>query len=313
MRKFGAEIMWLVVLSALVIAMGMLLISGDILFYLVPRMVPMVWFGFVVLVVLVIYQFCHLARCLRENRSETKNQLNSLMFLIPIVLILTVMPNESTSGTLPGKSVQMLSLTSESTSNPNEVSESDQIAAEQSELTLDEEPSEQYSQTATSAPTQMDEVVEEATEETTEEQTKTSVETIEVADAIPCILGEETVSFDISDDSFSSYIYDTVEELAGQTITLYGFVYIDDSFPENTIMVSRLYLYCCAADAYVVGFHVKVEDTADFEDDKWIRVTGTVQAVNLEFYGEYYDFPILTDGTIVCCEAPDAQEAYIYP
>ena len=309
MRKFGVEIIWLIVLLALVIAMGILLISGDILFYLAPRMVPMVWFGLVVFAVLVIYQFLHLVRCLRENRSDTKIRLNSLLFMVPIVLMLTVMPNENTSGTLPGKSVQTLSLTSESASEEEETGESALLETEQNEPMPDVEPSMQYSQTATSAPTQIEEAMEEATEEPAE----TSVEPIEVADAMPCTLGDETVSFNISDDLFSGYIYNTVEELNGQTITLYGFVYTDDSFPENTIMVSRLYLYCCAADAYVVGFHVKVEDTSEFEDAEWIRVTGKVQTVSLEYYGDYYNFPILTDGKIVSCEAPDAEDAYIYP
>ena len=312
MRKFGVEIMWLVVLLALVIAMGILLIGGDILFYLAPRMVPMVWFGLVVFAVLVIYQFLHLARCLRENRSDTKIRLNSLLFMVPIVLMLTVMPNENTSGTLPGKSVQMLSLTSESASEEEETGESALLETEQNEPMPDVEPSTQYSQTATSDPIQMDEVAVEATDETTETSVE-PIEVIEVADAMPCTLGDETVSFDVSDDLFSDYIYDTVKELEGQTITLYGFVYTDDSVPENTIMVSRLYLYCCAADAYVVGFHVKVENTADFEDNEWIRVTGTVQTVSLEYYGDYYNFPILTDGKIVSCEAPDAKAAYIYP
>ena len=309
MRKFGVEIMWLVVLLALVVAMGILLISGDILFYLAPRMVPMVWFGLVVFAVLVIYQFLHLAHRLREGRSDAKIRLNSLIFLIPIVLMLTVMPNESTSNTLPNKNVQMLSLTSESASEEEETGESALLETDQNEPMPEVEPSTQYSQTPTSAPTQM----EEATEEATEEPAESSVEPIEVADAMPCTLGDETVSFNISDDLFSGYIYDTVKELEGQTITLYGFVYTDDSFPENTIMVSRLYLYCCAADAYVVGFHVKVEETADFEDAEWIRVTGKVQTVSLEYYGDYYDFPILTDGIIVSCEAPDAEDAYIYP
>ncbi len=305
MRKFGVEIMWLVVLLALVIAMGILLIGGDILFYLAPRMVPMVWFGLVVFAVLVIYQFLHLARCLRENRSDTKIRLYSLMFLVPIVLMLTVMPNENTSGTLPGKSVQMLSLTSESASEEEETGESALLETEQNEPPTDAEPPAQNPQADAVAPTQ--------TEEAAAKPIETSVEAIEVADAAPCTFSDETVPFDVSDDLFSNYIYDAVEELAGKTITLYGFVYTDDSFPENIIMVSRLYFYCCAADAYIVGFHVKVEETADFEDNEWIRVTGTVQTVSLEYYGDYYNFPILTDGKIVSCEAPDAKAAYIYP
>jgi hypothetical protein len=49
MRKAVGEVLWLLVLGAVTVIMGWLLFSGDILLYLAPRMVPMVWFGAFVL------------------------------------------------------------------------------------------------------------------------------------------------------------------------------------------------------------------------------------------------------------------------
>lgn len=308
MRRFGAQIMWLVVLCVFTVIMGVLLISGDILLYLAPRMVPMVWLGFVVLAALSVYQLFQVKQCERQAHREKTIRLYSLVFLIPVILIITVTPSESTSGTLPNKNVQMLSLSPGDTSDADAADDTVSPDAQQSATPLD-------TPLPTKSPRPSSEIVQQGEENTeeAEEDMESSADTIEAADAAPCVFSDETVPFDASADLFSDYIYDTVEELDGEIITLYGFVHIDDSFPDNTILVSRLYIYCCAADASIVGFHVKVEDLEDFKTDEWICVTGTVQAVSLEYYGDYYDFPILTDGVISHCVIPNAQEAYIYP
>lgn len=308
MRKFGAEIMWLVVLFTLAGVMGILLIGGDILLYLSPRMVPMVWFGFVILAVLSVYQLWHIGKCLSETHPVKKGRLGILMFLIPVILILTVAPNESTSGTLPNQNVKMLNMVSESSLDTTNASKTVSPSPVQSELSAETQAETQSTKPSATSPAQDDD----ESKDTQDEQTDL-VETIDITDALPCVLEEGTAHFDASADSFTEYLYDSVEDMVGQTATFYGFIYSDDSFPDNTILVSRLYISCCAADASIVGFHVKIEDMADFEDDEWICVTGTIQAVSLEYYGDYYDFPILTDGTVTRCEAPDTEDAYVYP
>ena len=46
MAKCGRKFLWLFILLALCAVLLTVLLSGDILLYLAPRMVPMVWFGF---------------------------------------------------------------------------------------------------------------------------------------------------------------------------------------------------------------------------------------------------------------------------
>ena len=299
MRRPG--IMWSVVLLIFTCIMGVLLIGGNVLLYLSPRMVPMVWFGFAVFAVLFVHQLFR--RYSVEVRNDNRMRLKNLVFLIPVILVLTVPPNATTSGTLPNKNVQMLSMAGADTPDTEDISEPVPSAAVQTAppgTTQRPRPSEAM---PTDTPT----------EDIPEEETETSAAAVEPADALPCRLVDDTVPFDVSADMFDACIYSSATELAGQTMTLYGFVYTDDSFPEDTVMVSRLYIYCCAADATIVGFHVKVEDMSAFEDNEWICVTGTVQAISLAYRGDYYDFPILTDGTVSRCTAPDAEDAYIYP
>ena len=51
-----------------------------------------------------------------------------------------------------------------------------------------------------------------------------------------------------------------VEDFEEDVITVFGYVYMNDTLPENTILVARQYVSCCMADASVIGYCVEVED-----------------------------------------------------
>ncbi len=275
MRKCASEILWYVVLIILTIIMGGLLITGEILLFLAPRMLPMAWMGFGVLVILSGYQFIRLGQCLgAEISGERRIQLNSLVFLIPIVLMLTAMPNANTSASLPNQNVQMVNL-----------------AEQDGAGILDSDAKTVKSGNRDSAITKA----------------------IDPSTAEPCVFTATQVRYEKTNDRFDGYLDETTEQLLGRDIEIYGFVYRDDTYPKNIILVSRLCLYCCAADAYVIGFYVKVEDADAFESDEWIYVTGHVESITMEYYGEDSDFPILTGGTISGSTAPDMDDAYLYP
>ncbi len=287
MRRLAVELLWLVVLLSLTIILGILLISGDILLYLAPRMVLIVWFGFVVLLVLLAYQLFCIAQRNDSVHDKNRFRINSLVFLIPIVLIMTVTPNENTSSALPNQNVDRLNAITENTIE-----------------TLEKDD--------TTPPT-TDQGLEQTIEPPKVGAVEDKRETIDVDNALPCVLVDKTIEFDSVTDLFSEYLYYSVDELAGQTVTLCGYVYSEESFPENTILISRLFISCCVADASIVGFHMKVENADEFEDGEWICVTGVIEKVSLEYYGEYQDFPILTNGTVTRIESPDTEDAYIYP
>lgn len=256
------EILWLCILVALCAIMGVLLIGGGIALYLAPRMMGIVWFGLVVLALLSVYQVTRVLKSIREKNRTVR--LYGLVFLVPLVLMLTCPPGADTPQTLPntGYALQL------------------------------PEPSQ--------------------TAEPTREQTP-AVRSTAANGLAPLVLSEELVEFDADGDRFHEYIYKSNEELLGQKITLYGFVQKDSAFPEGTILIGRLYISCCVADASLMGYHIRVENEDDYQDGEWICATGTVALVPIEFYGDYYDFPILTDGTVSRCNTPSLDNAYIYP
>lgn len=290
MNRRSVEILWLLVLAAMAFVTGLLLFTGDILLYLAPRMLPIAWFGFGMLCILTAFQLVRLVRTRRREFGK-QTRLYSLMFLIPLVLFVTTPPNQDTAMSLTNPGLQIVGA-SQTTAPPPLEGEITVLPTATPKTT--EAPPE-----ATAAPTQEPEAA-----------AIPAVETFEVADMEPCVVKDDDAEQAL--DTFGSYVYTPIEQLQGQGIALYGFVYKDDAFPEGTILISRMMMTCCAADASLVGFHVRVGDADDFEADEWIEVTGTVQAFVIDYEGAEYTMPIMTDGVIRHRQAPTG-DPYIYP
>jgi putative membrane protein len=290
MNRRGVEVLWLFILGAFDVVTGMLLFSGKISLYLARRMFPVAWFGFAMLSLLFVF---HLVQLVRAQKSDfgKRTRLYGLVFLIPLLLFSTSMPTEDTAMTLNNPNMQIVGKAQTETQMPAP-EPTEKIAEQTSETPL-----------TSSEKTQTPQPTPEAT-------TTPEVVIADVAAMKPCVLADE--AGETPSDIFSDYVYTPIEELQGQRISLYGFVYKDDAFPEGTLLVSRLLMTCCAADTSLVGFHVRVEDADAFENDEWIQVTGTVSAFQIDYEGKTYTMPILADGEIVHRDAPP-DDPYIYP
>ena len=289
MNKRAVEILWLAILFALAAITGGLLISGDIALYLAPRMYPIAWFGFAVLGILAIFQLVRLVRANRHAYGQT-TRLYGLMFLIPIVLFLTTPPTPETPQTLPNPNVDIIGAAQLADQTP--------IAAATEETPPAKTAGENDSEDVTAMPEPQDDAMPEAI-------------VTDISTLAPCVRMDETEEYVA--DMFADSIYTSVAALEGQRITLHGFVYRDDQFPKDMLLVSRLLISCCVADASLVGFHVRVENADDFTNDEWVDVTGIVTAFVFNYDGADYTMPILTDGIIRPRQAPSPEDAYIYP
>lgn len=290
MPKPVEGLLWLIILLSFSIILGVLLIGGSISLFLAPRMVPVVWLGFCVFCILSIFQAGIVLRDIRARRGESA-KLYSLVFLIPVFLIVTASPQASTPQMLPNPNIGLNGIpnTAESISpSPEPVV---------SPSCVDPSPSPDTANSPVPAKTP-----------TPEESPNPDMD---VSDMPACVLGKDLIGQ--GSGSFGEHLFASLDELIGEEITLYGFVYKEDSFPPDTVLVGRLMITCCAADAMIVGYHVRVEDAGDFSGDEWIQVTGTVQRFSMEMYGQMYELPILTGGTVARCQSPPAEEAYVYP
>lgn len=293
MRKPAEGLLWLGILMSFSIVLGVLLIGGAINLFLAPRMVPVVWFGFCVFCMLSIYQAVQVVRDMRAHRGGPM-KLYSLVFLIPVFLIVSAAPRANTPQMLPNQNIGL------GVMRPSDAAQTAVPSLEPSAVPSPPDHASSPAPETTPVPWE------------TPTPAETPAPAVDIDEMPVCVLNPDTMT-DQGSGSFAEYLYMSMEDLMGQEITLSGFVYKDESFPPDTILVARLMITCCAADAMVVGYHVRVEDAGDFSSDEWIQVTGTVQRFTMDMYGESRDLPILTGGTVARCEAPSTEDAYVYP
>ena len=66
-----------------------------------------------------------------------------------------------------------------------------------------------------------------------------------------------------------------LQDRAGESITLEGFVTKEASAPDE-ILLTRYIVTCCVADATVAQVHIVGLEPSAYQDDEWLRVTGAV-------------------------------------
>lgn len=86
-----------------------------------------------------------------------------------------------------------------------------------------------------------------------------------------------------------------------------GFVFRDGRFGNDSFMVSRFVINCCAADAAPLGLIVRWPKAAALTIDQWVEVSGRFQTV--EFNGE--QTPLLVADKVTPVERPN--QPYIFP
>ncbi len=121
----------------------------------------------------------------------------------------------------------------------------------------------------------------------------------------------------IDTDTFSrrvNLIWDDPERFVGEEVRLTGFVYRRPDWPADTFVVARLSIWCCAADAAVVGLLAQADQAATAPTDgQWVELSGTL-GVRDEFRTgsvAMENMPELTALTWTTIEAPRFE--YVFP
>lgn len=97
-----------------------------------------------------------------------------------------------------------------------------------------------------------------------------------------------------------------LNQFAGRTARVRGFVYRDERFPAGTFLVSRFLLSCCVADAAPIGLAVRWPEADFLDDDAWVWVSG-------EFAVETFlddRVPVLVAAAVTPAEQP--AQPYLY-
>ncbi|OEH94408.1 TIGR03943 family putative permease subunit [Bacillus solimangrovi] len=92
-----------------------------------------------------------------------------------------------------------------------------------------------------------------------------------------------TPVIEMNDYVFSSYyqeISKDINRFKGRNIELKGFVYKEDGFDENQLVLSRFLITHCVADASIIGLLSEFKEASSIEQDTWIEAKGVLDITN---------------------------------
>ncbi|MBY0123708.1 TIGR03943 family putative permease subunit [Bacillus sp. S/N-304-OC-R1] len=118
----------------------------------------------------------------------------------------------------------------------------------------------------------------------------------------PNVVMEESV--------FSTYYEDIhmdIQKYKGKQIELTGFVYKEDDFEQDQVVLARFLITHCVADASIVGFLSEHPDASSMKTDTWIEAKGILDVTTYDGI----ELPLIKITSWK--EIPDPQKPYIYP
>ena len=121
---------------------------------------------------------------------------------------------------------------------------------------------------------------------------------------------ENSSSIDFNDSIFSTYyeeISSNIDKYQGRNVSMKGFVYKEEGFSENQLVVSRFLVTHCVADASIIGFLSEFPDAAKIKKDTWIKIEGVIET------GSYLDTPIPLLRVSKWEEIEEPEVPYLYP
>jgi putative membrane protein len=114
----------------------------------------------------------------------------------------------------------------------------------------------------------------------------------------------------MQDTVFNTYyeeISKDISKFKGRKITLKGFVYKEEGFVENQLVISRFLITHCVADATIIGFLSELEEASSIDEDTWVEAEGILNIIT--YNGTELPFIKITEWKKI--SAP--KDPYIYP
>ncbi|MGF9893012.1 TIGR03943 family protein [Priestia megaterium] len=101
-------------------------------------------------------------------------------------------------------------------------------------------------------------------------------------------------------------IENNADQFVGKKIEVSGFVYHEKGFKDNQFVVARFGISCCAADASVYGLLSTLENASALKKDTWVHIKGIIQKTT--YNGE--NVPYIQVQRIESIHQPD--NPYVY-
>lgn len=114
----------------------------------------------------------------------------------------------------------------------------------------------------------------------------------------------------LNDDVYAAYyesMHEDLDSYLGKEIELMGFVYKEEGFNEDQLVISRFLVSHCVADASIVGFLSQFQEASGLEADSWVKAKGIIEMA--EYNGTMLPLLKVTEWELI--SEPD--QPYIYP
>jgi putative membrane protein len=98
-----------------------------------------------------------------------------------------------------------------------------------------------------------------------------------------------------------------VASYKGREIQLKGFVYKEDGFQQNQLVLSRFLITHCVADASIIGFLTEFDEAGTLDKDTWVEATGVIDVTT--YNGKEMPYIKITNWKTI--EQP--AEPYLFP
>lgn len=126
---------------------------------------------------------------------------------------------------------------------------------------------------------------------------------------------DDEIPFEVVDYNYLMFLdalHFNIDTLYGQKFTYKGMIYKDETLEDDEMIIGRMMMYCCAADAQIAGIICHYEQAKDYESNDWVEFTASLSV--RDYYVEELDktmkVPYLIVENIEPIEAPS--DIYIY-
>jgi putative membrane protein len=121
---------------------------------------------------------------------------------------------------------------------------------------------------------------------------------------------EQSPTIKMNDFVYNTYYEEISKDIGkykGRKIQLTGFVYKEEGFQPNQLVLSRFLITHCVADASIVGFLSEFNEASVIDEDTWIEATGELEITTYD--GFELPYLKITEWK----EIREPKEPYIYP
>ncbi|MED4401288.1 TIGR03943 family protein [Metabacillus fastidiosus] len=280
-----------IILIGFTMLMFKLIITGNIINFIAPKMLPFVYFAvctFFLLGIIQIFRssskneedlYCNCGADHEESNSPVQSVLIYLLFIFPIITGF-VFPNIVLDSELAAK--RGFKTTLQSTNEAGRQTEQENV--------------EEFPSSSPDIPLEHPEGFE------IKPPPDGFYERLEKE-----MLGMNKILFE--DDQYiamTNIIDEYPKKFINKEIELIGFVYREENFNENEFVIARFGLSCCVADASVYGTLAAVHDATQYKNDEWVRVSGKLATTEYEGY----TIPYLLIQKIKKIDQPQAPYVY---